>query len=105
MDGVSYISREEAKQAISKASERKQRQEEPMKSKIPTADKESLEFVEATRQEIQSWLSSIRKVCHFPSAISPGLPRICSGCYIHASYIIAKADKTNLVTIRISQHP
>lgn len=73
MDGVPYISREEARQAIAKVSERKQRQEEPILSKIPVADKESLEFVAATRQEIQSWLSSTDEVRIFFLAVTPSV--------------------------------
>jgi len=54
--GVPYLSREEEKEAIAKATEKFNHQATNKLLEIEEADQESLEFVQAVRQIVDSWL-------------------------------------------------
>lgn len=63
--GVPYLSREEEKQAIAKATERFTRQTTKRSLNIKESDHESLEFIQAVRQVVDSWLAEgeVRLLC------------------------------------------
>ena len=55
--GVPYLSREEEKEAIAKATEKSNHQATKKFLEIEESDQESLEFVQAVRQIVDSWLA------------------------------------------------
>ncbi|KAJ5611140.1 hypothetical protein N7510_007859 [Penicillium lagena] len=81
--GVPYLSREEEKEAIAKATERLTRQTTGKSLNIKESDHESLEFVQAVRQVLTSWLAEGENHNAWvnippPTGSLPGMPKILS---------------------------